>query len=153
MNVTQRTAWCVVCDDVRQEVGSKYSMMGVYHGVILLPSFPATLPKLCFVISARTDTTNPFKELSFRVSKNDEEILAEATIDVTTISSAPSLEPTQERDGFLIGLVVCAFTPIVFTEPCKLSARAYTEAGELKAGTILIRQSDAALSDSNIPNS
>jgi hypothetical protein len=38
------------CDDVRNEVGNKLSLMGVYGQDLLLREFPATLPKLCAVM-------------------------------------------------------------------------------------------------------
>lgn len=37
----------ILCDDIRNEVGSKTSLMGVYGNTILLPKLPFTLPKLC----------------------------------------------------------------------------------------------------------
>lgn len=38
------------CDDVRNEVGNKLSLMGVYGQDLLLREFPTTLPKLCAVM-------------------------------------------------------------------------------------------------------
>ncbi len=41
----------LICDDIREEVGNKISMMGVYAKDIFVPKFPFTFPKLCFVIN------------------------------------------------------------------------------------------------------
>jgi hypothetical protein len=40
------------CDDIRQEVGGKFSYIGVYSGFMFVHgSFPITLPKLCHAIT------------------------------------------------------------------------------------------------------
>jgi len=40
--------YCIVCDDVRLEVGNKLSLMGVFENVFL-PSFPSILLKFAVV--------------------------------------------------------------------------------------------------------
>jgi hypothetical protein len=40
----------ILCDDVRQEVHNKYSLMGIYEKDIVFDSLPALLPKLCLVV-------------------------------------------------------------------------------------------------------
>ena len=37
-----------ICDDVRNEIGGKISMMGVYEKTLIVPSIPFVFPKLCF---------------------------------------------------------------------------------------------------------
>ena len=41
----------IVCDDARQEMGGKISLMGVYSGDLIVNKVPALLPTLSFVIS------------------------------------------------------------------------------------------------------
>jgi hypothetical protein len=43
----QRTVIAQFCDDVRQEIGNKFSLMGCYGSDLYVPAFPITLPKLC----------------------------------------------------------------------------------------------------------
>jgi hypothetical protein len=38
----------MLCDDVRQEVGGKTSIMGLYDHHIVVPQIPCILPKICF---------------------------------------------------------------------------------------------------------
>lgn len=40
----------IVCDDIRNENGNKFSLMGVYTKSIILSSFPTILPKFCLCI-------------------------------------------------------------------------------------------------------
>lgn len=41
----------ILCDDVREEIGNKISLMGIYDDNIVLPVLPAVLPKLCIYIN------------------------------------------------------------------------------------------------------
>lgn len=37
-----------ICDDIRQEVGNKISLIGIYPGNVMFMSIPSVIPKLCF---------------------------------------------------------------------------------------------------------
>lgn len=38
----------LICDDIRQEMGGKTSLMGLYDNHIVVPEVPFTLPRVCF---------------------------------------------------------------------------------------------------------
>lgn len=38
----------ILCDDIRQEMGGKTSLMGIYDHHIVVPQTPYVLPKVCF---------------------------------------------------------------------------------------------------------
>ncbi|MDR2696846.1 MAG: hypothetical protein LBB40_00030 [Holophagales bacterium] len=38
----------LLCDDIRQEMGGKTSLMGIYDHHIVVPQVPYILPKVCF---------------------------------------------------------------------------------------------------------
>lgn len=40
----------ILCDDVRQEIGNKTSLMGIYDKDIVFGDLPALLPKLCLYV-------------------------------------------------------------------------------------------------------
>src|ERR1700743_2371862 len=63
------------CDDIRAEVGNKTSLMGIYGGDMMVPSFPAIVPKLCAHISCVTAFENPFMALSFRIEAEGQSIV------------------------------------------------------------------------------
>lgn len=50
MGKIAKDEFVVLCDDIREEVGNKRSLMGVYSDNLILKSFPATLPKICLYI-------------------------------------------------------------------------------------------------------
>lgn len=39
------------CDDLRQEVGGKYSLLGIYTGYLYVETFPISIPKFCIHVS------------------------------------------------------------------------------------------------------
>lgn len=134
---TPRTAWTIVCDDVRNEIGNKVSYMGIYQSELIVSEFPATLAKLCFVVRARTEARNPFKKVAIKLIRDDEEVLAESEIDVATISAPPASAGGPEI--WVEANMIVAFAPFQLPGPCKISARVITESEELRAGTIRIR--------------
>jgi hypothetical protein len=51
----------LLCDDIRQEMGGKTSLMGLYDHHIVVPQIPFTLPKVCFYTRfSRMDGTFKF---------------------------------------------------------------------------------------------
>lgn len=133
----------IFCDDIRMEVGNKLSMIGVYNGVMLVPAFPITLPKLCIALSARTDGRNPFKQLVFRVLKG-EELLVEVPI---PIEAFPEIQVPLAGDVAINPndrLQVCngniVISPFVVDKPTTIRVRAIADGEELKALALTIVQ-------------
>lgn len=52
----------ILCDDVRQEVGGKMSLMGIYSKDIIVNKVPATLPFINLVVMFE-DIKEPFANL------------------------------------------------------------------------------------------
>ena len=51
----------LLCDDIRQEMGGKTSLMGMYDHHIVVPQVPFVLPKVCFYTRfSRMDGTFKF---------------------------------------------------------------------------------------------
>jgi hypothetical protein len=85
------TRWVNVvwCDDIRQEIGNKPSLMGVYTGGLDVPALPATLPRLAAWINVYTPTSHPFKRLTLRIRRSD----ADEPIASIEIGDMSSLHP------------------------------------------------------------
>lgn len=47
------------CDDIRQEVGGKITLVGIYAGQCLVPMIPCALPKLCVMINISATRADP----------------------------------------------------------------------------------------------
>ncbi|MEJ1963700.1 MAG: hypothetical protein WDO56_19930 [Gammaproteobacteria bacterium] len=126
----------VVCDDVRKEEGNKLSYMGVYGNSILLPSFPFTLAKLCFVMTLMGPGTRKApKSLVFRLFR-DEDLLAEISLPAAALSEAArnvAGGSTRDSKRLTIGTVLQLF-PLQLATPCVLKARAICDGEEIKGG-------------------
>ena len=70
-----RALHSLFCDDIRQEVGNKLSLMGIYNGSMVVPSFPYELPRLFVCMRATASAGEEFKSLTFVVMVNDESIV------------------------------------------------------------------------------
>ena len=44
------TIYTVICDDVREEVGNKLSLIGLYRREIKFKAIPVVIPKIAFVV-------------------------------------------------------------------------------------------------------
>lgn len=73
----------VFCDDIREEVGNKRSLMGIYHSEMFVHDFPTVLPRLCFYVTFTTDIESTDGKVEFKVVKGkDEEELISTNIDI-----------------------------------------------------------------------
>jgi hypothetical protein len=136
----------IFCDDIRHEVGGKFSYIGVYSGQMFVPSFPITLPKLCLAMSVITSADTPFHNLVMRILKDDA-LLAEAALDDTQLANAVEAfadvpeDERKERVQLLQSMFV--FSPFQLDGPCKLRVRIETESVELRGVGLRIDQAPA----------
>jgi hypothetical protein len=126
----------IFCDDVRQEAGGKLSYMGVYGPQLIVRTFPATLPKLCFVITARAPVSEPFQHLRFRIMKDDE-VIAQSEV-IEGVQEAIARKRKREDDQIVSVVGIMQLSPLLLSAPCELRVRADTETGELLGGTLSI---------------
>jgi hypothetical protein len=61
-----RFASSIFCDDIRNEINGKISMMGVVGGNLYVQEFPFVVPRLCVLVSVFTPMDQLFKHLSIR---------------------------------------------------------------------------------------
>lgn len=133
----------VYCDDVRQEVGNKFSIMGVYGSDLLLPSFPAQLAKLATIITVTVPADRKPSELIVRILL-DEKIVFE-TPNIVSMTP-PSFgnedvesEPTAELSKRLMYGVHAALSPINFDKPASLGVLALLDGETLRGNSLTIK--------------
>lgn len=130
MNRHVETTWC---DDIRQEVGEKYSAMGVYTGVLLVPTFPMALPKLCLMLRIITPAEQPLRSVTMRILKDDA-VLVETSLNegqLTIPEPFPEMIPDNGERVRILAMPFM-FSPFNLDTPCTLRVRIQTEAEELK---------------------
>jgi len=154
-------------DDVRQEIGGKLSLMGLYQAEMLLPAnltFPVNIAKLCLMVMYYEKKGSLSDDITFKITFGEQEQpLLEFTIlraDITgppeTASPADLLPGDKER--VLHSRLPIVLSPFLIPGVGRLRVRAhYTDGSVLKLGSIAIRtvpvdEFNKATAGSPIPN-
>ena len=120
------------CDDIRQEVGNKLSLMGCYSGDLLVEKLPAVLPKLCVQIKVITPRDLPFEKIVLRAFLNEDQV-GELEVPVQDINR--SLEKTIDPEVTRMTLsAIMSFSPLVFEKEGVIRIEAETEMGVIRRG-------------------
>lgn len=137
------------CDDIRQEVGGKISLIGVYNGVMYVPQFPVTLPKLWIMATLVTPHSEPPKSMKIRVTKNAEPLVdLDATpeyLQQLANSREPVVPMPAGSQRVITSLAQVCFAPLVIDGPCMLRVAADTDKGEVRGLGLQIQQQPEAV--------
>ena len=117
MKLTEsRWVHVIWCDDIRQEVGNKSSLMGVYSNGLVVPSLPTMLPRLAAWIHVHTPTAQPFETLNLRINRSDSDEPV-ASIQITEMPPVPSFPDSQNMaDKAMTMGFVLLLGPLVLNE-------------------------------------
>jgi len=140
--------YTIFCDDIRQEIGGKFSYIGVYSGFMFVPAFPITLPKLCLAISllqrreileaniglriflpGETDDNTPSIQAEFQELK--EGIIAEQTAAEVAALPKPDI-------SFVAMHAKMLFSPIVITQAGDIRVRAIRRGELIRLGGLRV---------------
>jgi hypothetical protein len=139
-----RFMFTTFCDDVRQEAGGKLSYMGIYAANLLVPAYPAHLPKLCAVMTVRTSANRPPKSVVLKLLRDDE-VIYEHAFDAKTLKQLVAAQPKKgvEHRHITLG-AVAQISNVKISERCLLKARAVVDGEELRGGTLELRALESA---------
>lgn len=134
-----RNLFTLFADDVRQEVGNKLTIVGIYQSQMLVPRFPLVLPKLAIVMAATTAENDPFEELVFEVLRDDT-LLQDVSLspEEILVPFAQAQQGTEERTQVQC---VAILGPLQIDAPCSLHTRLRTESGILRGASLQILHS------------
>jgi hypothetical protein len=123
------------CDDIREEVGNKFSYMGVYSGELTVPT-PLLLPKLCIVGKITTDIDDPLESLDVRIVayKEDDE---KELLSTGPVTIPPNLPRQLDGTMCMVANLTFVLSPFQITEEIVLRVIAKTEREELRGTTAL----------------
>lgn len=129
----------IYCDDVRQEVGGKQSLIGVYNTDMILPSLPVTLPKLCAQILVRLPINTTANSVVVKISNGDN-VLAEMPIPEGELQrmSGPMLESDKEIVFLGIGIHF-QFSPLQLEKADKIQTVAIIDGREIRGNSLVVR--------------
>jgi hypothetical protein len=131
-----RVAHCVFCDDIRQEIGNKISLMGIYSGEMIFPvKPPVVLPKFGIVAWVIADIDDPIQTIS--VSLNVPPNLTE----ILRTESGPIVMVPSTVDGAkkMITQQMLPISQLVISEAGMIEVMIHTERETLRGGRIMIR--------------
>jgi hypothetical protein len=82
----------IFCDDIREEVTGKKSLMGVYNGTMIIGgAAPAIIPQLCILTTIRLDHEMLPKKFTVKIIFEDEDSVEQIISSMDTELPAPEL--------------------------------------------------------------
>ena len=150
----------IFCDDIRQEVNGKLTLVGVYGPqMIILGSFPISIPVLNALIYLRVGSEQGNKACVVRVIREAEtdEILAEFKLDIPELDIAVQQAQRGKEDSvvsFAEMRIPVRLSLLTFKEHCRLKVRAYIEDDEIRLGVldVVIGAIESASGDAGVPS-
>jgi hypothetical protein len=147
----QRSAWGVslFCDDIRQEIAGKVSLIGIYgQDMVVHGEFPALYPKLCIYV-AYYEVSNIFKDdLSLRAylkTSEDEKLINTVDVSRKDVEEAAARSPQNslaDRDSERVNIlrVPVVFSPFSIPSECVVKVRMHCGEAVTKLGILSIRR-------------
>lgn len=132
MTIVTRSLHCTFCDDVRNEVGNKTTLVGVYpYGLdVVSPNGePVILPRLCAVMTAQTASERPFKSLTFRLLRDDE-VMQDLVVPPEALNATSANSDPGKSAAGIFGAVMI-MQPFAIHGSGVLRVMAITESEEL----------------------
>lgn len=133
------TIWC---DDIRQEIGNKPSLMGVYTGQLILPQLPMTLQRLGVFSTLSSPVAKPINTgVKIEVKRDDGHSLLTIEADApefTLLTQDEEATRIQIGTGFTLG-------PVELPIGCKYLVVEAIVDGESIVGPKLWVKADAEL--------
>jgi hypothetical protein len=126
------------CDDIRQELGNKFSLIGCYGPMIQVHPLPSVLPKLCASIKVYTPIERPFGKCVVRILRGDSAIAELA------FANDSALPPPLHMEGarWQVAIAMIIMSPFPVEAACTLRVEVETEEGTLSGGTTWINAAD-----------
>ncbi len=138
----------IYCDDIRQEIGGKLSLMGVYNGVMYVQQFPVNLPKLWIMATYVVAREKPPKSLKLRVFKNNEPLADLDALPDYLKELANTREPVvpvpDGSERMVASHMHVCFSPLALDGPCVLRVAAITDQGEVRGLGLQVQQQPAS---------
>ncbi|WP_143595019.1 hypothetical protein [Thioclava sp. DLFJ4-1] len=136
----------IFCDDIRNEVNGKLTLIGCYSGDMNFTNpGPATLPTFSALVNIRIPKTTIFRSLKLHVIKEEgdqkQDILtADLDPDEEDLRRIISEAEKQDKDGTMISLTLpCRWSPLPISESGFIKVRAYLDGEkEIRLGALKV---------------
>ena len=126
------------CDDIRREIGNKFSLMGCFGSEVIVNKLPAGLEKLCAHVRVFSTREDPIRSLVVRAYLNNELI---ATVDVPKVHLGDSFRQHAPETGKLLAShnVMLMLSSIYVVDKSLVRIEAETERETLTGPSVEIR--------------
>lgn len=139
------SGYVVFCDDIRDEVNGKKTIVGSYSGeMTVYGDQPLRVGQLCAWIVYRDDHSTFPKQVTIKVIKESsqkEELMFEANIDLPAPPPELELSPLSDSDSIRFSELHAfpRFAGIDFPEECRIKVRAYVGDDEIRLGALNVK--------------
>ncbi|OJX68065.1 hypothetical protein [Magnetospirillum sp. 64-120] len=133
------TVHTVYCDDIRFEQQGKVSIIGTFGGAVLLPAYPATLPKLCVVVSVMIPLDIQPKQVRTVVCLGDDELKSHDVTDLSPPSRdfPEGIEGPPDVDFHWVNVdQYFVLSPLVIDRPKALRVKVFADGEEYKGAAL-----------------
>jgi hypothetical protein len=133
------------CDDVRQEIGGKITIVGVYGGELTAyGEAPIALPQLHVVVAFRNAPKDEPYNLKIVVTMNgtagEDKVLSSSDIEIPAPEQDLIPPPIDEHSMRFMELSnIVRLSPLFITEPCTITVRAYLGDDEVRLGALRVK--------------
>ena len=138
--------YTLFCDDIRQEINGKVSLIGVYGGdLIVAGPLPVALAKLALritYIEQPGESTEPVEIHIYLPGNPDGQPIQRIPLPVDFRSMAPDPHPGL-TDPLLIAVFNMEFSPLPLQQEGQIKVRAYRGDLEIRLGTLLVHARQA----------
>jgi len=124
----------IFCDDIREEVGNKLSFMGVYSADMTVPVVPIILNKLCIVVRAITENSDPFESLKVSVFQGDDRIELITTGQI----ALPDANLDSNKSPLQVIQLTFMLSPFQIDKETTIRVQAITEREELNSVGLIV---------------
>ena len=145
--VNARNAWgfSLFCDDLRQEIGGKYSLMGIFENHLLIPSeFPCAFAKFVIVVKyyeLKGMFDNDLEVNISLVQDEAEKLLISQTIKRADFPITPDEAQLDQDSEPIYSLTTSyVFSPLVLEKESHIKVRIKCGSVITKLGRLLIRK-------------
>lgn len=129
----------VYCDDIRFEQNGKVSIIGTFGGAVLLPAYPATLPKLGIVVSVIVPLDVHLKQVRTVVCLGDEELKSHVVTDLAPPSPGfpEGIEGPPDVDFRWVNVdQYFVLSPVMIDRPKSLFVKVFADDTEYKGAAL-----------------
>jgi len=125
------------CDDIRDEVDGKKSLIGVYTGDLFVDrGFPAIIPQLAVyvtLVEPFDQSREPVTVKVFVPGEKADQVIVDVDLPVDRFERADNISDSE----CLYSVLSFRMTPLLIFREGRIKVRAYKGSEEIKLGTIL----------------